>query len=162
MPQKSKLTTSKRRSNDLRQRVSRWTKGDRKVSTSLLFTAIVELWSKAEPSDAALALFELSDLARRAAQRQTTVTQIRALELQLAQATTDKEREGTLLALERLRTTTPSAEAKRVHTLAQRHHLGALIAQRGNAQTHEERQQIDANIVRLDAEVGSQSDDAPE
>lgn len=152
MPRKAKpkLTSFERKAADLRQRALRSCKGDREQTSSLLTHVIVELWSKSNPTDAARALINVSELSKRAALHQTTVAQTRALEAHLASAQTDEERESIVLAIRRLTSRAPSKEVKRINAIVQQHQLDALYEQRRHASTHDERRQIDEHIARLE------------
>ena len=156
MARKPKPTAAERRIAELRKLTNQWTRGDREQSAALLVSAIIQMWSEAEPAEAARQLFDLADLAKRAAVQRTAQAQIKALELQLVEVSSDKERERLTLAIERLKPPpAPSPEARRLQALARKRQRAALLAQRPHAQTTQERKDIEAHIYRLDAEIAA-------
>ena len=144
-------TRFERRAVELRERALRMCKGDCEQATSLLMNTIIELLSKPDSAVAARALYQLSDLAKQAAQHQTTITQIKALEIELFNATTDEERERIARDIRQKMPSAPSAQAQRINTIVQQHQLHALYAHRRTAATSEDRQQLDDHIARLQA-----------
>jgi hypothetical protein len=128
-------------------------KGDREHASSMLVRALIELWAEAEPDEAARALLNLSELARRAAEAKIKLKQIRALKADLVSATTDPERERIARRIRELAPIRPSAEARRLNALAQHAQIQALFEQRLTPQTHVERVQIDARIAELRHEI---------
>jgi hypothetical protein len=150
-------------SAELRKHVLALCNRDRERASSLLFQTLVELWVDAGEDEAARALYNISDVAKRAGQHQLTLKQVRALEVQLQQATTDGERERIAAAIRRLLPVVASPQARRMNAEIQKAQLAALYDHRRKAKTTVDRDKIDDRITELQtslAEYEQQSNDA--